>query len=91
VGGVTGFRPRRGDLLRLTPENTRYLDAPVRFEVIETRPEVSEYYDGSWLWIDGYVLGDNGSVRFQPMLVKLDAIVEARLEDRASDDRASDD
>jgi hypothetical protein len=79
------MRPWRGDLLRLTPENTRYLDRPVRFKVIEARPEVSEYYDGIWLWLDGYVLGEDGSVWFQPMLVRLDAVAGARLND-ASDD-----
>lgn len=63
--------PRPGDVVRLTPENTQYLERPVLFRVTAIRPDLSEYYDGVWLWIDGEVLGEDGSARRMPMLVRV--------------------
>jgi hypothetical protein len=69
---VSQRHPRPGDVLRLTPEDARYLDEPVLFRVIATRPDVSRYYEGAWIWVDGEVLGEDGSVRRLPLLIRVE-------------------
>lgn len=67
--------PERGEELRLREGDCRYYDDALVLRVERARPELSTYYDGAWLWLDGWRLDANGlPERHVQVLVSCEAI-----------------
>jgi hypothetical protein len=79
TGPITNTAPRRtprvGAVLDLAAGQWRYEDRPLRLLVRGSRPEISRWYGGGWVWVYGTELDENGDPREQrSALVACDAI-----------------
>jgi hypothetical protein len=66
-----------GRVLRLVPEQCRYLSAPLTLRVTAVRTDISQWYDGKWVWLEGVELSTDGEpVRPMQVLVAVNALAE---------------
>lgn len=50
-----------GDIVSLAAQDRRYADEAIVLRVTRVRDDLSRYYDGRWLWLEGVpVLPDGG-------------------------------
>ncbi len=42
-----------GDVVHLRERDYQYSDAPLRLRVIRVRLDLSTWYDGQWVWLEG--------------------------------------
>lgn len=67
--------PHLGQVLRLDPRDMRYRVAPLTIRVREVRLDLSTWYDGDWVWVEGEELEPGGIVvGWRQVLVRVDAI-----------------
>jgi hypothetical protein len=65
--------PPPGVVLRLAEGQWRYGAYPLVLRVLRVRPEMSRWYDGDWLWVEGEELDAYGQpVRRLAVLVSGD-------------------
>lgn len=67
--------PDIGQVLALSSVDVRYRDAPLRLRVMRVRLDISGWYDGRWVWLEGHELDDEGfPINWQQLLVSVAAI-----------------
>jgi len=71
--------PRRvpivGQILDLQPGDVKYCDRAMRIRVSRCRPDISQWYDGGWVWVHAEVLDDRDQlINVLPILINVDAI-----------------
>ncbi|MFG2099884.1 hypothetical protein ACGFJ5_04715 [Micromonospora echinaurantiaca] len=49
-----------GDVVQLAKTDYRYADGPLRLRVVRVRPDLSEWYDCEWVWLEGVEIGPDG-------------------------------
>lgn len=77
---MTGPDVPPGTVLQLAAEQWQYADGPLRLRVLRVRHELSRYYDGRHVWIEGLRLDDAGRPgAFVQALVRIDALPPAEL------------
>ena len=67
--------PHTGQVLRLDPTDMRYRTRPLIVRVERVRLDISTYYNGDWVWVEGAELGPDGGIvgRLQ-VLISVDAL-----------------
>lgn len=50
-----------GDVLHIAAQDLRYTDQDVVLRITRVRDELSRYYDGEWVWLEGTPLSADGS------------------------------
>lgn len=74
-GKPPGRLPYVGQVLRLGPADIRYRAGPLVIRVQRIRLDLSEMYDGDWIWVEGEELAQGGAVlAWRQVLVRVDAI-----------------
>lgn len=64
-----------GDVVRLAATDHRYADGPLRLRIVGVRWDVSEWYDGQWVWLEGVEIGpDDQDGSFRQALVRVAAL-----------------
>jgi hypothetical protein len=67
--------PASGQVLHLAASDLKYHNTALRLLVKRARPEISQWYDGQWIWIDAVELDDaDVPIRPQQVLVRCAAI-----------------
>jgi hypothetical protein len=60
VGTPLRLAPRQvpdvGQVLRLAAGDVRYRTAPLRLRVTRVRLDISDWYGGAWVWVEGHEL-----------------------------------
>ncbi|WFE48376.1 hypothetical protein [Verrucosispora sp. WMMD1129] len=60
-----------GDVVRLAESDYRYADGPLLLRIVRVRPDLSEWYDGEWVWLEGVEIGPDGQdAAFRPVLAR---------------------
>ena len=52
---------RPGDVIHVAAEHSRYREEPVTLRVTRIRDDLLRYYDGEWLWLEGYQVRPDGA------------------------------
>ncbi|MEV1143479.1 hypothetical protein AB0I76_07280, partial [Micromonospora sp. NPDC049799] len=64
-----------GDVVQLAESDYRYADGPLRLRIVRVRPDLSEWYDGEWVWLEGVEIGPDGQdATFRPVLARVAAL-----------------
>ncbi|MCZ7422955.1 hypothetical protein O7605_25970 [Verrucosispora sp. WMMA2121] len=64
-----------GDVVRLAESDHRYATGPIRLRIVRIRPDISEWYEGEWVWLEGVEIGpDDQDGPFRPVLVRVAAL-----------------
>ncbi|PWU51808.1 hypothetical protein DLJ47_20460 [Micromonospora sp. S4605] len=64
-----------GDVVQLAESDYRYAEAPLRLRIVRVRPDLSEWYDGEWVWLEGVEVGPDGQdAAFRPVLARVAAL-----------------
>ena len=64
-----------GAVLRLARGQWRYGPYPLVLRVLRVRPDLSRWYDGDWVWVEGEELDADGQpVRRLAVLVSAEAM-----------------
>ncbi|WBB50870.1 hypothetical protein O3597_10555 [Verrucosispora sp. WMMA2044] len=64
-----------GDVVQLAESDYRYADGPLRLRIVRVRPDLSEWYDGEWVWLEGVEIGpDDQDGAFRPVLARVAAL-----------------
>ncbi|RAO19431.1 hypothetical protein LUPAC07_01817 [Micromonospora noduli] len=73
VIGCVGVVP--GDVVRLAESDYRFADGPLRLRIVRVRFDVSEWYGGRWVWLEGVEIGpDDQDGAFRQALVRVAAL-----------------
>ncbi|MGC5053157.1 hypothetical protein ACLQ2S_17080 [Micromonospora sp. DT48] len=60
-----------GDVVRLAESDHRHATGPLRLRIVRIRPDISEWYGGEWLWLEGVEIGpDDQDGPFRPVLAR---------------------
>ncbi|MEU8215601.1 hypothetical protein AB0C47_07515 [Micromonospora taraxaci] len=82
-----------GDVVRLAESDYRFADGPLRLRIVRVRFDVSEWYDGQWVWLEGVEMGsdhqDGGFRQVLARVATLSTPEERRQEAPGSVTRAS--
>ncbi|MBQ1047080.1 hypothetical protein KBX50_01120 [Micromonospora sp. C51] len=71
-----------GDVVQLAKSDYRYADGPLRLRIVRVRPDLSEWYDGEWVWVEGIEIGpDDQDGVFRPVLARVAALRLCRRTD----------
>ncbi|RAO01577.1 hypothetical protein GAR05_01748 [Micromonospora saelicesensis] len=49
-----------GDVVRLAESDYRYAAGPLRLRIVRVGLDLSEWYDGQWVWLEGVEIGPDG-------------------------------
>jgi hypothetical protein len=49
-----------GDVVRLVEQDHRYAARPLRLRIVRVRLDLSVWYDGRWVWLEGVELRRDG-------------------------------
>ncbi|MFD1084972.1 hypothetical protein [Micromonospora andamanensis] len=64
-----------GDVVQFAESDYRYADGPLRLRIVRVRPDLSELYDGEWVWLEGVEIGpDDQDGAFRPVLARVAAL-----------------
>ncbi|MEU4680501.1 hypothetical protein [Micromonospora sp. NPDC023737] len=64
-----------GDVVQFAENDHRYADGPLRLRVVRVRPDLSEWYDGEWVWLEGVEIGPDGQDgALRPVLARVAAL-----------------
>ncbi|WP_422733376.1 hypothetical protein ACN26Y_21430 [Micromonospora sp. WMMD558] len=64
-----------GDVVQLAESDYRYADGPLRLRIVRVRPDLSEWYHGEWVWLEGVAIGPDGQdAAFRPVLARVAAL-----------------
>ena len=68
--------PALGSVLELAPDQWRYgnREHAVRVQVERVMPELSRWYSGKWVWVEGPASIAGGPEERRQILVRIDAI-----------------
>ena len=67
--------PGPGTVLNLAVEDVQYRDTPLRLHIERSRPDISLWYDGQWIWLEGVELAEDGApIQRVQALVRVAAI-----------------
>jgi len=67
--------PAAGQVLDLSSSEVKYRQAPLRLSVERVRLDISGWYAGGWVWLEGYELDADGhAISWQQALVDVAAI-----------------
>ncbi|GIJ23612.1 hypothetical protein [Micromonospora lutea] len=59
------------DVVRLAESDHRHATGPLRLRIVRIRPDISEWYEGEWVWLEGVEVGpDDQNGPFQPVLAR---------------------
>jgi hypothetical protein len=50
--------PTIGTVIDVGPEEVRYRGRPLKMRIDDYLPEISQWYDGEWVWVQGYELDE---------------------------------
>lgn len=83
---TTRTPPRRvpaiGQVLALAGEDVRYRRVPLLFRVSQVRHDISGWYGGEWVWLEGHELDAAGyPISWQQLLVRVAAVEGTRQKD----------
>ncbi|MDG4797542.1 hypothetical protein [Micromonospora sp. WMMD1082] len=68
-----------GDVVRLAEPDYRHATGPLRLRIVRARPDISEWYAGEWVWLEGIEIGPDGrDGAFRPVLVNVAALSQSR-------------
>jgi hypothetical protein len=74
-----------GDVVQLAESDYRYADGPLRLRIVRVRPDLSEWYDGEWVWLEGIDISPDGQdAAFRPVLARVAALRPDGGESRTS-------
>lgn len=72
--------PHLGQILELADDDMRYRTTPLRLQVTEVRLEISQWYGGEWVWVEGHELdATNHPIAWQQALIRVAAITPATI------------
>ena len=79
VGTPLRLTPRQvpdvGQVLRLASGDVRYRTAPLRLLVARVRLDISDWYGGEWVWVEGHELdAADHPIAWQQALIRVAAI-----------------
>ncbi|WP_349877198.1 hypothetical protein ABIH81_24320 [Micromonospora sp. HUAS YX12] len=64
-----------GDVVQLAETDYRNAEGPLRLRVVRVRPDLSEWYDGEWVWLEGVEIGPDGQDgALRPVLARVAAL-----------------
>ncbi|MEW2475977.1 hypothetical protein AB0875_19485 [Micromonospora gifhornensis] len=64
-----------GDVLRLRSSDYRYATGPLRLRIVRVRLDISQWYEGQWVWLEGVEITPDGQDgAWRPVLVRLAAL-----------------
>lgn len=64
--------PQIGQILPLASGDVRYRAAPLRLRVAGIRSDISDWYGGEWVWVEGHELDDTGHpICWQQSLIRV--------------------
>ncbi|MEV6692642.1 hypothetical protein AB0M35_14335 [Micromonospora sp. NPDC051196] len=64
-----------GDVVRLAEADHRYATGALRLRIVRVRLDVSQWYDGEWVWLEGIEIGpDHQPGAFRPVLARVAAL-----------------
>ncbi|MER5454628.1 hypothetical protein ABT008_07590 [Micromonospora sp. NPDC002389] len=64
-----------GDVVRLDMADYRYPAGPLRLRIVRVRLDVSQWYDGQWVWLEGVEIGPDGKDgTWRPVLARVAAL-----------------
>ena len=64
-----------GDVVRLAEADYRYAEGPLRLRVARVRLDLSQWYDGQWVWLEGVEIGPDGeNGDWRPVLARVAAL-----------------
>lgn len=67
--------PAVGQVLTLSSTDLRYRNAPLQLRVARVRLDISGWYDGRWVWLEGHELDSDGHpINWQQLLVSVAAV-----------------
>lgn len=67
--------PTVGQVLSLAEKEVRYRKSPLRLRVARVRTDISGWYSGEWVWLEGHELDAGGyPIGWQQLLVAVGAI-----------------
>lgn len=67
--------PAVGQVLALSGTDMQYRNAPLRLRVARVRLDISGWYDGKWVWLEGHELDADGyPINWQQLLVSVAAV-----------------
>ncbi|MGC5031085.1 hypothetical protein [Micromonospora sp. DT229] len=64
-----------GDVVRLRSSDYRYATGPLRLRIVRVRLDISQWYEGEWVWLEGVEItpgGQDGAWR--PVLARVCAL-----------------
>ncbi|MEE3922086.1 hypothetical protein V2I01_38780 [Micromonospora sp. BRA006-A] len=80
-------------MVRLAESDYRYAAGLLRLRIVRVRIDLSEWYDGQWVWLEGVEIGPDGQDGpLRPVLARIAALPgpeERQQEPRGSVTRAS--
>ncbi|MFD0782618.1 hypothetical protein ACFQZ8_01575 [Micromonospora azadirachtae] len=47
-------------MVLLAESDYRYADGPLQLRIVRVRPDLSEWYDGECVWLEGVEVGPDG-------------------------------
>ncbi|MGW4682371.1 hypothetical protein ACWEOS_28230 [Micromonospora taraxaci] len=64
-----------GNVVRLAESDYRYAAGPLQLRIVRVRLDISEWYDGQWVWLEGVEIGpDNHDGVFRQVLARIAAL-----------------
>lgn len=73
--------PAVGQVLDLAGDDLRYREAALRLRVSEIRADISGWYGGQWVWLEGHELDLGGQpIAWQQQLVRVSAVERNRVD-----------
>ncbi|GAA0406482.1 hypothetical protein GCM10009541_57000 [Micromonospora gifhornensis] len=64
-----------GQVVQLAETDYRYATCVLRLRILRVRLDVSQWYDGEWVWLEGVEIGPDGRPgTFRPVLARVAAL-----------------
>lgn len=72
--------PVVGEVLDLPGEDLRYRETGLRLRVSRVRDDISGWYGGQWVWLEGHELDHDGEpIAWQQQLVRVAALERQKV------------
>ncbi|NJP34644.1 hypothetical protein [Micromonospora thermarum] len=67
-----------GDVIHLREHDYQHGCGPLRLRIIHVRLDLSTWYDGQWVWLEGIEINTDGRAgRFRQVLARVAALPQA--------------
>lgn len=70
----TNVDRKAGDLVRLGEDDYKYGVGPLALRVSRVRDDLSHYYNGEWIWLEGIEIRSRGDGPARQVLVRASAL-----------------